>query len=454
MIPRILIGGTSSGCGKTTVVCAILQAMVNRRLRTVAFKSGPDYIDPMFHSKAIGAESSNLDLFLTTPDTVRYLLHHHGEGMDFALMEGAMGFYDGIAMGSDASAWMLAKETHTPVILVANGQGSAVSLCAVIHGFQQFQPDSHIQGVILNRVSPMLYPRLKKVIEERCGIPVYGFLPSLPECSIESRHLGLMTAAEIDQLKEKLNRLAQQAENTIELDNLLHLAQTAPAFPVVLPILPQRQENSPRIAVAKDEAFCFYYQDNLELLQDLGAELTYFSPLHDDNLPPCDGLYLGGGYPELYAPQLSEKKQLMEQMKTAIYSGLPTIAECGGFLYLQQELEDTHQTFYPMCGVLDSKGYRTPRLQRFGYITMTASKDNLLCKSGESLPAHEFHYWDSTQPGNDFHAQKPQSNRSWECAVATETLYAGFPHFHFYSAPQMVKRFLNQAIQYQKKGIL
>lgn len=453
MIPRILIAGTRSGCGKTTVTCGILQALVNRGLRPMACKSGPDYIDPMFHSRVIGAESCNLDLFFTGGNTARCLLDRHGAGCDLTVMEGAMGFYDGIAMTSEASAWALARETETPVVLAVDGRGSGVSLCATIQGFQTFQPDSGIQGVILNRVSPMLYPRLKKAVEERCGVTVYGYLPSLPQCAIESRHLGLLTAGEIADLKERLSALAAQAEKSIDLDGLLTLASSAPRLEFRKPELPEPVPGRPRIAVAKDEAFCFYYRDNLELLEELGAELVYFSPLHSETLPACDSLYLGGGYPELYAAQLSGQGELRRQIREAIQAGLPTIAECGGFLYLQQELEDDSGVLHPMCGVFQGKGYPTPRLQRFGYITMTAREDNLLCRAGETLRAHEFHYWDCQAPGTDFHAQKPLSDRSWDCAVATQSLYAGFPHLYFYANPRAAGRFLTCAARYKKEHI-
>ncbi|MCD7928009.1 MAG: cobyrinate a,c-diamide synthase [Oscillospiraceae bacterium] len=451
MTPRLLIAGTDSGCGKTTFTCGILQALVNRGLRPMACKSGPDYIDPMFHSRIIGAESRNLDLFFYGPDTTRYLLSHHGAGRDVVVLEGAMGYYDGVALTSDASAWALACETQTPAVLVVDGRGGAVSLCATILGFLQFQPESQIRGVLLNRIPPGLYPRLKEVIEERCGVPVYGYLPSLPQCAIESRHLGLLTADEVEGLREKMTLLAAQVEQTINLNGLLALADTAPALNPTSPALPEPVRGRPVIAVARDEAFCFVYQDNLELLEQLGAKLSYFSPLRDEKLPPCQGLYLPGGYPELYAARLSGQPRLRAEICRAVAGGLPTVAECGGFLYLQQELEDSEGNRWPMCGVLPGRGFRTPRLQRFGYVTLTAGWDNLLCGAGETLRAHEFHYWDSDAPGDAFRAQKPRSRRGWDCAVATETLYAGFPHLAFYANPNAAARFLSKAAAYQRK---
>ncbi|MCD7888152.1 MAG: cobyrinate a,c-diamide synthase, partial [Clostridiales bacterium] len=359
MTPRLLIAGTGSGCGKTTFTCGILQALVDRGLRPMACKSGPDYIDPMFHSRVIGAESRNLDLFFYGPDTTRYLLDRHGTGQDVVVLEGAMGYYDGIALTSDASAWALARETRTPAVLVVDGRSGAVSLCATILGFLRFQPESQIRGVLLNRVSPGLYPRLKAAIEERCGVPVYGYLPSLPQCAIESRHLGLLTADEVAGLREKMTLLAAQVEQTVDLNGLLALAKTAPDVPAHPPVLPEPVRRNPIIAVAKDEAFCFVYQDDLDLLEQLGAKLVYFSPLRDETLPPCQGLYLPGGYPELYAARLSGQTGLRAEIRRAVAGGLPTVAECGGFLYLQQELEDGEGNRWPMCGALPGRGYRT-----------------------------------------------------------------------------------------------
>ena len=451
MTPRILIAGTGSGCGKTTVACAILQALKQDGLRLMACKSGPDYIDPMFHSHVIGTESGNLDLFFTDGAAVRHLLHRRSSDCDLTVLEGAMGYYDGIGMTSEASAWALARETRTPAVLVVDGQGSGVSVCAVIQGFQRFLPDSGIQGVILNRVSPMLYPRLKSVIEDRCSVRVFGFLPNLPECAIESRHLGLLTAPEVQNLKEKLALLAQQVHSSVDLSALLELGRSAPALENPDFALPEPVGGHPVIAVARDEAFCFYYQDNLDLLEYLGAELAEFSPLRDETLPDCDGLYLGGGYPELYAAQLSRNTSMREQIRRAIQGGLPTVAECGGYLYLQQTLEDASGHGYPMCGVFPGRGVPMHRLRRFGYVELTARSDTLLCARGERIRGHEFHYWDTEDPGRAFQAQKPLSDRSWECVHASKTLYAGFPHLHFYSNLQAAKRFVSAALRKKKE---
>ena len=454
MTPRILLGTPASGCGKTTVCCAILQALVNRGLKPVACKSGPDYIDPMFHSTVIGAKSSNLDLFLFSPEIARGLLKENAQGCDFTVIEGAMGYYDGIGFGSDASAWDLARATQTPVVLVLDGRGRAVSAAAEAAGFLNFKPDSRIAGVIFNQISPMLYPQMAQAVKEATGLPSFGYLPKLPDCVIESRHLGLKTAGEIADIREKLWRLAAAAEKSLNLDGLLALGALAPELADELPHFEPVTDTQPVVAVAQDDAFCFYYQDSLKLLEEFGVKLISFSPLNDRNLPAgCSGLYLGGGYPELYAKRLSENTSLRRELREKIQGGLPTIAECGGFLYLQSTLEDQDGTPWPMVGVFEGKGYRTEKLNRFGYAAMQAKRDNLVLAAGEAIPVHEFHYWNCTECGGDFYTQKPQSTRGWDNSFGTDTLYAGFPHFHFRSNPECARRFVKACANYQEEHL-
>lgn len=436
-VPRLVLAGTNSGCGKTTVTCAVLQSLVRRGLRVGAAKCGPDYIDPMFHSRVIGAKSSNLDSFFFDRNTMRYLLAHNGQDCDITVIEGVMGYYDGLGLTSTrASTYETARETESPVVLVVNARGAALSVVAAVQGFLDFAPDNNVQGVILNGCSAMSYGALARELESRLGVRACGYLPRLPECALESRHLGLVTADEVADLREKLRQLAEAAEKTLELDALLEIAHNAPVLDFTPPVLPEK--GAPvRIGVARDRAFCFYYEDSLDLLRQLGAELVSFSPLTDERLPNgIQGLYLCGGYPELYAAQLEKNHALRRQIRDAVHTGMPCIAECGGFMYLTQSIAGR-----AMVGALPGDCFDTGKLTRFGYITATAREDSLLCRAGEQVPMHEFHHWDTPQPGDAFGAEKP-SGKQWRCAYATDTLYAGFPHFHFYAKPVMAQRFL------------
>lgn len=433
---RILIAGTGSGCGKTTVVCGILQALAKRGERIASFKCGPDYIDPMFHSAVMGIRCRNLDLQFFSEDTLRQILSQ-GEGT--AIIEGVMGYYDGVGVSREASSYAIAKAAQASTVLVVNARGAAHSVLAMTAGFVNLCPDSGIRGVILNCCSPMLYPRLKELISDYfCGrVQPLGFLPPMPQCSLESRHLGLITPEEIGDLQEKLKMIGENAERYIDLTGLLALAAEAPSLRWNPPALPER--GSPvRIAVAMDKAFCFYYEDNLQLLRDLGAELVPFSPMTDAALPErVQGLYLGGGYPEVHAQALAGNESMRHSIRTALEGGLPCIAECGGFLYLQETLDGQ-----PMVGYLPGEGYRTPKLVRFGYANLTPNRDSMLLKRGETLPVHEFHYYDVTNPGDGFTARK-KTGAAWQCGVVSPCLYAGFPHIHFYAMPQTATRFLD-----------
>lgn len=442
-VPRILIAGTNSGCGKTTMVCGILQALKNRGEKIASFKCGPDYIDPMFHSSILETRCRNLDLQFFDGNTLRYLLAKENAG-ETAVIEGVMGYYDGVGVSCKASSYEVGKEAGAPAVLVVNARGAAHSVLATIHGFASLYSDSGIRGVILNNCSAMLYPRLKTAIEEQFGgkILPLGFLPPMPGVTLESRHLGLITAAEVEDLHEKLQILAEQVEKTVDLDGLLALARDAEPLTYEIPCLPKPGEKV-RIGVARDKAFCFYYEDNLTLLEELGAELVPFSPLADEALPEgLKGLYLGGGYPELYPEQLEKNSTMRASIRQALEKGLPCIAECGGFMYLQEAMEGEK-----MVGFLKGICFHAGKLVRFGYTTLTAKEENLLCGAGEKFPAHEFHYYDVTNPGDGFTACKA-SGKPWQCGVANDHFYAGFPHFHFYACPEMAARFLNVCRRY------
>lgn len=447
-IPRLLIGGTGSGCGKTTLTCALLKAFLNRGLKMTSFKCGPDYIDPMFHSEIIGTRSRNLDGYLCGKETVPTLFANGAAGSDLAIVEGVMGFYDGMGGKTpDNSSAELALQTRTPAILVVNAAGMGLSVAAVVKGYQTFGENT-LGGVILNGCSDKMLPLYRSAIEGHTGLPVLGCLPKMPEAALESRHLGLVTAAEVHTLQEKIDMLAAQAERTIDLDALLRIAQSAPPLTYFSYEIPRSEPV--RIAIARDKAFCFYYEDSLQLLEDMGAELVPFSPLTDDKLPPhIGGLILGGGYPELYAGQLSANRPLLTAIRQAVEGGLPTWAECGGFMFLGKSLSNMNGEAFPMAGVLETESAMTNRLQNFGYIRLTAGEDNLFCKAGEGINAHEFHYAESSDEGTGWTAEKASTGRKRSCCMTSPTLYAGYPHLHLWGNRQFAVNFLEKARQKQ-----
>ncbi len=453
-VPRILLAAAGSGSGKTMLTCGLLMAWKLRGRRLAAFKCGPDYIDTMFHRSVLGLESGNLDSFFTDRDTLRYLLRRRAVGADLSVIEGVMGYFDGLGgISRRASTSEVAVWTETPVVLIVNCRGMSGSVVPLIRGFVEYEKERQIKGVILNQVSPMLYKPLKELIEKEVPVRVYGYVPVLAEGLFESRHLGLKRPEEIRDLRERLEKLAQILEETVELDGLAALAKTAPPLgggaPKLSPLLGKRPV---KVAVARDEAFDFYYGDNLALLEELGAELVSFSPLRDAAVPEdACGLLFGGGYPEIYARELAENVPMRESVKSVIESGLPCLAECGGFLYLHQTLEDEGGKSWPMAGVLPGRAFRTSKLSRFGYVTLTAGEDSILGKAGSSFPAHEFHYWDSTENGDAFLAQKPTGKRSWRCMVNRGNLLAGFPHFYYYGNIEAAKQFLSVCEQYREQ---
>ena len=448
---QFLLAAPRSGSGKTTMTCALLMALKRRGCAPCAFKSGPDYIDPMFHRAVLGVESRNLDLFFSAPDTVRTLYAKGAAGHGAAVCEGAMGFYDGLGGVSDrASAWHLADTLGLPVLLVVEPKGQSLTLAAELKGLVNFRTPSHIAGILLNNCTARMHALLAPMLEKETGLPVLGFLPKLPEAVIGSRHLGLYTAAEVENLQQKLALLADAAEEHIDWPRLLALCEKEPP---ALPVQPETPPARVRIAVAQDEAFCFTYAETLEAFRDAGAEVVFFSPLRDTALPEnIGGLYLPGGYPELHARELSENTSLLREIKQKIESGLPTAAECGGFLYLGQSLTDAEGQSWPMTGVLPGEAKDAGRLVRFGYAALSADSDSMLFRAGESFPIHEFHHWDSTANGTALAAKKPVGGAAWRCGFVNEHFYAGFPHLYWAGTP-LPQRFAAAAENYRRDHV-
>ncbi|MCM1314595.1 MAG: cobyrinate a,c-diamide synthase [Muribaculaceae bacterium] len=435
---RIIIAGTHSGCGKTTVTCAILSAMVVRGLKVSSFKCGCDYIDPMFHEQIICVKSHNLDSFFCDVDTLKNILHENGKNSDISVIEGVMGFYDGV--NGSGSAHSVSEITETPVILVIDCKGMSDSIGAVISGFLHYKPN-RITGIIFNRLPEKLIPLAEKICQE-LGTEYLGRMP-VHSYSIASRHLGLVTAEEISDIKEKIHLTGELAEKNIMIDRILEISDNI--FPEYNKIKINKIGN-PVIAIARDKAFCFIYRDNIEILEKMGCKIEYFSPMNDGKIPEnADGLILYGGYPELYAEKLSGNVSMIDSVRKAVNSGIPVIAECGGFMYLHEFIDN-----FSMVGVLDGMAYRTDKLQRFGYITLKSDNESLLFRAGGKIPAHEFHYWDTTNNGDSLTAEK-SDGRNWKCVVCTKNMYAGFPHIYFYSDIETAERFVKKCMEYGGK---
>lgn len=458
---RILFAGTGSAAGKTTITCGILKELVKRRFNVVSFKCGPDYIDTMFHRSAIGVPSYNLDSFFLEEDR---LLQHFQEkcaGKELAVIEGAMGYYDGAGFTTRGSSYEIASITKTPVILIVNGKGMGNSISAIVKGFLSYRQNHFIRGVILNQVTERTYLAMKAELEKMGMVPC-GYINKLKDDLIlENRHLGLVLANEVENLEEKLSRLSEELCRTVELDKILEIASDAQelsapsrrnAAEEKVEQTYDKQENSlcgVRVAAAYDEAFSFLYEENLELLKKQGIRPVFFSPLRDKELPKdCAGLLLSGGYPENYAKELSANTKMLSGIKQAVQDGMPVIAECGGYLYLKEALEGADGSFYKMAGVLPGIAVRKERLVRFGYVTLYAGKDNLLCKEGESMKAHEFHYWDCAENGDGFTAVPAGNRESYSCIYAEGNLFAGFPHLYLLSNENAVVNFRKKCEEY------
>ena len=465
-IPRILIAGTNSGCGKTTITTGIMAALIRRGFKVQPYKVGPDYIDPMFHTFITGKHSRNLDSWMLQESVVSHLFVKNSSNCDIAVIEGVMGLYDGFGgYSTEGSSAHVSKIIKAPVILVVNGEGTSVSLSALVKGFREFDAGVGIKGIIINNLKTESHYRLlKETVEENTGIPVAGYLPKTESLKLTSRHLGLVPSGEVEGLKEKLDILAEMIAKTIDLEVLLKIAYEAETLedkPFGLDgMLFENTGIKPRIAVAYDKAFNFYYRENLELLEKIGAELVFFSPAEDTGLPQdIDGLYIGGGYPEVYARELEANVSMREDIKSAVKTGLPAYAECGGLMYMSESITDREGNLYKMAGVIPGKSEMTAGLQRFGYVEVHISGDNVLSKMPCRVRAHEFHY-STTAVVEDFPCSyrvfKPRRNSeapSWKCGYVSDNMLAGYPHIHFWANTDLARGFINSCIGFKNKKV-
>ena len=431
---RLMISALHSGSGKTVVTLGLLAAISRRGLSVESFKCGPDYLDPLFHRQVLGIAGHNLDPFLQGSRMHRILA---GQRADVALVEGAMGYFDGRKMTPEGSSWEIAATENLPVLLCLRPSGVSVTLAAQIRGLQAFRKPDRLRGLFLCDCRESLAQRLSPMLEAETGLPVTGFLPPMEAAAFSSRHLGLVCPEEMGEMSHRIRALGDQMARTGNPESILALAEQAPSAERKSPV--PAAHDRVRVAVSRDAAFCFCYQETLEALEEAGADLLFFSPLSDKSLPPCDGLLLCGGYPELHARQLQENDSMRESIRCAVLGGLPTVAECGGFLYLLQGLEGVDGKRCEMAGVLPGEGVAGHRLLRFGYVKLTAREDSLLFRKGEQVPAHEFHHWESTFCGTDLMAS---GNHNYSCGVATPSLYAGFPHLCMAGDVPLAERFV------------
>lgn len=477
----VVLAAPKSGSGKTLITCALIEALKEAGVNVCTFKCGPDYIDPMFHRTILGVPGGNLDTYFTGEAKTKEIFMEETPEDAFAVVEGVMGLYDGLGgILEEGSTYHLAKAISLPVILVIDAHGMGRTILPLIQGLLSYDKAGIIKGVILNRVSKMFYASLKELIETELSIEVLGCFTEQKELHLESRHLGLKLPEEKRDLKEQVCRGADSLKETVSIERILAIGgagEKDAASPKVdsheNKVTYQRadiyendmvfqradikendtHESKLRLAIARDEAFCFYYQENLKLLSKRGFELVPFSPLHDKKLPEhISGLLLGGGYPELFAKELSENDSMKTAIREAIRGGLPSLAECGGFLYLHKSLKDMEGRQYSMAGVIDADADYRGKLVRFGYVELT-EKESCFLPEKEGIRGHEFHYFDSTKNGTDCVAKKPTGNRSWECVWEGENHWWGFPHLYYPSNPSFVEHFYQQAGLYQQSKL-
>ncbi len=437
-----VIAGTNSGCGKTTISIGLMALLKSMGKGIAPFKTGPDYIDPIFHSNVLGTSSYNLDSYLLSHSTINYLFQKHCVEKDVAIVEGVMGMYDGMGINANGSTHELSVILNLPVVLVINCKGLYQSVAAIVKGFATLQPNARVKGVIFNHCSGEdYYLFLKKIVEHECGVKCIGYLPVNKDFELESRHLGLVQAEEVDHLSEKIETLTETLKETIDVDALMEISKIEDIRPSVYK-LPDIDLNGLVVGVASDKAFRFYYQDNLELLQELGAKLQYFSPLKDKNVPDeCNCLYIGGGYPEVFAEALSGNADLLQDIKTKIDNGMPAYAECGGLMYLTDKIIEIDEKEHSMVGVFNSSVQMTKKLQRFGYAELIYKDETTRC--------HEFHH--SKLIGDEgsnnyvlnYQLKKPDRNLEWKCGLNYQNCLAGYAHVHFYSSPKFFEKIID-----------
>ena len=453
--PRLMIAGTHSGSGKTTLATAVMAALTRRGMAVQPYKVGPDYIDPGYHTVATGRVARNLDAWFLGDDGVREVFIRAAAGAELCLIEGVMGLFDGRGSGDEGSSAHVARVLDCPVVLVVDARSMARSAAALVLGFQNMDRRVKLVGIILNRVgSDRHFQLLKTAIEEVCNIPVLGGVTYKAGVGIPERHLGLLPATEKEKLPGHLDALAGEVGGKLNLDLLGQLARQAPRCPVPSHRIFPKQTAMPvvQIGVIQDQAFTFYYQDSLDLLQALGAELVPCSALHDDCLPTgLHGLYIGGGFPEMFLPALSSNQRFIDSVRLLSAKGAPILAECGGLIYLSRSADDLEGRVYPMVGLVPGRCRMEKRRVALGYVEARALVDNILVPRGTVLRGHEFHYSNLELEADRQRAYVLHKVGSPERVdgFTRDNLLASYLHLHLAGCPGAARGLIDSCLRYK-----
>ncbi|SFB08221.1 cobyrinate a,c-diamide synthase [Selenomonas ruminantium] len=452
-ISRLVIAATQSGAGKTTIVTGLLAALRQRGLSVQSFKAGPDYIDPGYHALASGQPAHNLDSWLTPKEILPEILAAEAESADIAVVEGVMGLYDGGRQGISSTA-EIAKIIKAPVLLVIDAKSMGASAAAIAQGFRDYDPSVKLAGVILNRLGSDTHEAMIREAMAGIDMPVFGALRRNDSLRMPERHLGLVPVEE-NKERELIGRMGEAVAGQLDLDKLLALARSAEHLAIKESSLPGEGQYSCRIGVAKDEAFSFYYPASLKVLAKLGAEIVPFSPLHDEKLPAVDGLFIGGGFPEMFAGQLAANAAMRQAIGQAAQSDMPILAECGGYMYLMDSLQDFAGVSHPMVGVFSGQAVMTEKLQMVGYVEAELQKDSLLGRAGTKLKGHEFHFSKEREPIQQdkapFIFRKLRNNSEYPAGQQVKNVLGSYLHLHFAGCLDAAENFVRQCAAYKEK---
>lgn len=461
-IPRVVIGAVSSGSGKTTIVTGILSALRQRGLNVQSYKIGPDYIDPGYHKLASGNPAHNLDSWLMPQEKLKEVFCRTAEDADIAIIEGVMGLYDGGRKGVSSTA-EIAKLLDAPVILVIDAKSMGASAAAIALGFKMYDPEVKLAGVILNRLGSQTHKTMIENALKNIGIDVFGAVRRDDSLVMPERHLGLLPVEENEE-QEIVDKIGEAVGNQVDLDEIMKLAETQ--FSIDIDEIEEDNENEDipqkkiKIAVAKDDAFSFYYPESIRMLEKCGAEIVNFSPLKDKKLPKCDGVILGGGFPEMFAKELQANVSMHKSLRKAARKGKPVYAECGGFMYLTEGVVDFEGKFHEMCGIIPCKVQMNNKLQMVGYVEAKTEIDTVLGCKGTKIKGHEFHFSSEILEEMDmqgftraFTFTRMRNNTTYLAGLTRDNILGSYLHLHFLGCPEVAQYFVNKCIQYRRNSL-